>query len=223
MTVPALTDEGLETTNVMFPFLTQTELLCHVLIPQAREAIAQRDTPQLNLLCEFCFLYMQNLEQHKLLRTPALETFIISLLWRLGNGEEIASLLRARHQWRKVLPGFKEDILGQEALAEMLIAIVTDDATFKHDGNHSDRISRLIIAYAIDLLNNIRSFQIAGKHLLALGRCGDAITITQKAIGTKRRQQNQQQQQHWQQSWQHGWRRQCWGPRRSSPDPSCAA
>ena len=195
MTVPALTDEGLETTNVMFPFLTQTELLCHVLIPQAREAIAQRDTPQLNLLCEFCFLYMQTLEQHKLLLTPALEVLVISLLWRLGNGDEVVSLLRARHQWRKVFPESKEDVLGQEALAEMLIAIVTDDATFKHDGNHSDRISRLIIAYAIDLLNNIRSFQIAGKHLLALGRCGDAITITQKAIGTKRRQQNQQQQQ----------------------------
>ena len=195
MTVPTLTDEGLETMNVMFPFLTQTELLCHVLIPQAREAIAQRDTSQLNLLCEFCFLYMQTLEQHKLLPTPALEVLVISLLWRLGNGEEVVSLLRARHQWRKIFPESKEDVLGQEALAEMLIAIVTDDPTFKHDGNHSDRISSLVIAYAIDLLNNIRSFQIAGKHLLALGRCGDAITITQKAIGTKRRQQNQQQQQ----------------------------
>jgi hypothetical protein len=188
---PSLTDRTLS-------FLSQTAMLQYVLIPQARSAIAQRDIVQLNRLCEFSLLYLQSLEQRKLLRTPALECYTCALLWRLGNGEEILSLMRARHQWqqahRRHSAWSKEDVLGQEALAEMLIAIVTNESccTCKDDGKGSDRISRLVIAYAIDLLNNIRSFQVAGKHLLALGRCGDAITITQKAIGPKSCPQQQQ-------------------------------
>ena len=173
-------------------FLSQSDMLHKILIPQAKKAISRNDTAQLDRLCEFSLLYMQSLEQRKLLRTPALEVYACALLWRQRNGEEIVSMLRARPQWREMnrhqSPSFEEDVLGQEALAEMLIAIVTDP-TCKYGGKDD----KLIVGYAIDLLNNIRSFQVAGKHLLVLGRCGDAIAVTQKAISHKSNSQQKQQ------------------------------
>lgn len=194
-TAPVSIEHG-SADGTTFSFLSQSDMLHKILIPQAKKSIAQNDAAQLNRLCEFSLLYLQRLEQRKLVRTPALECYACALLWRLSNGEEIVSMLRARYQWRQAhshhSPSFKEDVLGQEALAEMLIAIVTDPIC-NYGGRDGDRISKLIIAYAIDLLNNIRSFQVAGKHLLVLGRCGDAIAVTQKAISQKSRTQQEQQ------------------------------
>ena len=193
-TSPMSTDHG--SANGALSFLSQSVVLDKILVPQARKAIAQSDVAQLNRLCEFSLLYIQSLEQRKLLRTPALECYACALLWRLSNGEEIVRMLSARHQWQQEhkfrYPSSKEeDAFGEEALAEMLIAIVTNP-NCKYGGKDGDRLSKLVIAYAIDLLNNIRSFQVAGKHLLVLGRCGDAVAVTQKAISHKSRAQHQQ-------------------------------
>ena len=196
VTAPMSIEHGLVDGTTRLSFLSQSDMLHKILIPQAKKAINHNDVAQLDRLCEFSLLYLHSLEQRKLLRTPALEVYACALLWRQSNGEEIVSMLRARPQWRQAhrqqSPSFEEDVLGQEALAEMLIAIVTDP-NYKYSGKDCDRISKLIIGYAIDLLNNIRSFQVAGKHLLVLGRCGDAIAVTQKAISHKSRSQQGQQ------------------------------
>ena len=120
-------------------------------------------------------------------------------------------MLRARVQWKRTLsfmeaskdgenvdpsgksaPGSKGIDVAQEAFAEMLVAITADA---EYNGPNKDRITAIVQSQAIDLLNNIGSYQVASRLLLSFGRVIDAVTICQKAIVPAKRASSQQRQQ----------------------------
>lgn len=171
--------------------LFQTEVIQIVLLPQAKEAIGNDDKERLNLICDVCLKYMSSLEATTASATPALECLTIALLWRLGQAEEAMSILSARREWQKVLaskhnamrdgtpPYGAFMVIGNESLAEMIIAITTQ---VEYAAPSKELFATSAMTHSVDILTSVASYHVAAKHLLAAGRVVDAITICQKAI-----------------------------------------
>ena len=79
--------------------LHQREILEHILLPEAGGAIASSNPSRLHLVLDIALTVLGALDSRDSPPCPAMECFIISILWRLGCLQEIEAFLasRSRH------------------------------------------------------------------------------------------------------------------------------
>jgi hypothetical protein len=118
--------------------LYQKEILADILLPAAKAALVNSSTSELCIVLEVAVGLLDALGRHYCPPCPALECFIIAILWRLGYPQELTAFLRSR-----VRPISSGDCslqippsvfnAGTLALANMIIAI-SEEVAFGEDG-----------------------------------------------------------------------------------------
>jgi hypothetical protein len=82
--------------------ITQTEMCEQIFLPRAKIALSSKDTEQLDFITETLLEYLGALDRHYVSPCPALQCLLVALLWRLGYGREVLSMLRAERFQRTI-------------------------------------------------------------------------------------------------------------------------
>eukprot|EP00978_Attheya_sp_CCMP212_P000008 scaffold19_cov55-Attheya_sp.AAC.1 len=82
--------------------ITQTEMCEQIFLPRAKIALSSTDTEQLEFITETLIEYLGALDRHYVSPCPALQCLLVALLWRLGFGREVLSMLRAERFQRTI-------------------------------------------------------------------------------------------------------------------------
>jgi hypothetical protein len=133
-------------TNNKSSLLYQKEILEHVLLPTANESIQSSDASTLGRVLSISVGLFGALERRDCPPCPALECFIVALLWRLGREQELVAMLESRALARSYNQGSSrkqssppgvEDFYnrnqtvvdnGTKILAKMIVAISNEVA-----------------------------------------------------------------------------------------------
>jgi hypothetical protein len=140
--------------------LYQKEILGQILLPRAKGALANSCASDLHLVVDIAVALLGALERQHCPTCPALECFIVAILWRLGCSQEIASFLQSRNtslsrsDGRNSHKGMPNNCIkitptvinnGTLVLTNMMIAI-TEEVDFGVDafisGNNRAQFSR---------------------------------------------------------------------------------
>ena len=166
--------------------LTQTEMLQMILLPHAMAAVKEGSSEKLRFVASLSVHYLIELERLFLIPCVALEMLVITLLWKAGEQDELASFLSARETQRTITRRRRQLDLptrnrlysenpGAAAFAESLFLIVTNS-----DTEHPSSIKKQLISLATTILMECGATSVAVKCLLTADQIKDAIALCSK-------------------------------------------
>jgi hypothetical protein len=97
--------EAESNTPIKSSLLHQKEILEHVLLPTANESMQSSDASTLSRVLAISVGIFGALERRDCPPCPALECFIVALLWRLGREQELMAMLESRASARSYNQG----------------------------------------------------------------------------------------------------------------------
>ncbi len=166
--------------------LTQTEMLQMILLPHAMAAVKDGNSDKLRFVASLSVHYLIELERLFLIPCVALEMLVITLLWKAGEQDELASFLSARETQRTItrrrrqldLPArnrLYSENPGAAAFAESLFLVATNSET-----EHPSTIKKQLISLATKILVECGATSVAVKCLLTADQIKDAIALCSK-------------------------------------------